>query len=88
MRNRLPALPPGSRDSAVPPLQVASLERTLRGPAGTLALLPRATEAMKFVIFGLTISSSWGNDHATLWRGLFPREGPRALLDAVGRTAC
>ena len=26
---------------------------------------------MKFVIFGLTISSSWGNGHATLLRGLF-----------------
>lgn len=25
---------------------------------------------MKFVVFGLTISSSWGNGHATLWRGL------------------
>jgi spore maturation protein CgeB len=25
---------------------------------------------MQFVIFGLTISSSWGNGHATLWRGL------------------
>ena len=25
---------------------------------------------MKFVIFGLAISSSWGNGHATLWRGL------------------
>ena len=25
---------------------------------------------MKFVIFGLTISSSWGNGHATLWSGL------------------
>jgi spore maturation protein CgeB len=30
---------------------------------------------MKLVIFGLTISSSWGNGHATLWRGL-----SRALL--------
>ncbi|MDB5409934.1 MAG: hypothetical protein JWL84_4846 [Rhodospirillales bacterium] len=30
---------------------------------------------MKLVIFGLTVSSSWGNGHATLWRGLF-----RALL--------
>ncbi len=30
---------------------------------------------MKLVIFGLTISSSWGNGHATLWRGLV-----RALL--------
>ena len=25
---------------------------------------------MRFVIFGLTISSSWSNGHATLWRGL------------------
>ena len=25
---------------------------------------------MKFVVFGLTVSSSWGNGHATLWRGL------------------
>ena len=25
---------------------------------------------MKFVIFGLTVSSSWGNGHATTWRGL------------------
>src|SRR4051794_6171542 len=25
---------------------------------------------MKIAIFGLTISSSWGNGHATLWRGL------------------
>lgn len=26
---------------------------------------------MKFVIFGLSVSSSWGNGHATIWRGLF-----------------
>lgn len=32
---------------------------------------------MKFVIFGLTVSSSWGNGHATLWRGLI-----RALTNA------
>src|SRR5205085_11644428 len=25
---------------------------------------------MKIVVFGLTITSSWGNGHATLWRGL------------------
>jgi hypothetical protein len=25
---------------------------------------------MRIVIFGLTISSSWGNGHAALWRGL------------------
>ena len=26
--------------------------------------------ALKLVVFGLTVSSSWGNGHATLWRGL------------------
>jgi spore maturation protein CgeB len=25
---------------------------------------------MKFVVFGLSVSSAWGNGHATLWRGL------------------
>src|SRR5436309_10015926 len=25
---------------------------------------------MKFVVFGLSITSSWGNGHATQWRGL------------------
>ena len=25
---------------------------------------------MKIVIFGLAVSSSWGNGHAALWRGL------------------
>lgn len=25
---------------------------------------------MKIVVFGLTVTSSWGNGHATLWRGL------------------
>lgn len=32
---------------------------------------------MKIVIFGLTISSSWGNGHATLWRGLLKALGRR-----------
>lgn len=32
---------------------------------------------MKLVIFGLTISSSWGNGHATLWRGLCKALGRR-----------
>ena len=27
-------------------------------------------DAVKIVIFGLTVSSSWGNGHATLWRSL------------------
>src|SRR3954470_16612486 len=38
---------------------------------------------MKFVIFGLTISSSWGNGHATLWRGLtreLTRRGHHVVL--------
>src|SRR5437867_1637075 len=26
---------------------------------------------MKLVIFGLTVSSSWGNGHATIWRALW-----------------
>ncbi|MDB6088166.1 MAG: hypothetical protein JWN85_950 [Gammaproteobacteria bacterium] len=32
---------------------------------------------MKLVIFGLTLSSSWGNGHATLWRGLLAALGRR-----------
>lgn len=36
----------------------------------TADLFPPARQLMKIVIFGLTISSSWGNGHATLWRGL------------------
>src|SRR5581483_11809729 len=36
--------------------------------AGGGAIRRRAL--VKIVIFGLTVSSSWGNGHATLWRGL------------------
>ncbi len=32
--------------------------------------LPGAGGCMRLVIFGLSISSSWGNGHATLWRSL------------------
>jgi spore maturation protein CgeB len=32
---------------------------------------------VKIVIFGLTVSSSWGNGHATLWRGLLRALGRR-----------
>jgi spore maturation protein CgeB len=38
---------------------------------------------MRFVIFGLTLSSSWGNGHATLWRGLLAalaRQGHRVTF--------
>src|SRR3954468_24308183 len=34
------------------------------------AVAPLSLFPMKLVIFGLTISSSWGNGHATLWRAL------------------
>lgn len=32
---------------------------------------------MRLVVFGLTVSSSWGNGHATLWRGLIRELGHR-----------
>ena len=38
---------------------------------------------MKIVIFGLTVSSSWGNGHATLWRSLIKalsRRGHKVLF--------
>lgn len=38
---------------------------------------------MNLVVFGLTISSSWGNGHATLWRGLckaLARRGHRVVF--------
>jgi spore maturation protein CgeB len=38
---------------------------------------------MNIVVFGLTISSSWGNGHATLWRGLcaaLHRQGHRVIF--------
>ena len=38
---------------------------------------------MQLVVFGLTITSSWGNGHATLWRGLvraLERRGCRVIF--------
>jgi spore maturation protein CgeB len=38
---------------------------------------------MKIVVFGLSISSTWGNGHATLWRGLcraLARRGHRVVF--------
>lgn len=32
---------------------------------------------MRIVVFGLSVSSSWGNGHATLWRGLIAALGRR-----------
>lgn len=34
---------------------------------------------MKLVIFGLAVSSSWGNGHATLWRGLIRALAARGI---------
>jgi spore maturation protein CgeB len=48
--------------------------------ARALAIL---VPTMRFVIFGLTVSSSWGNGHATLWRGLaraLARRGHRIVF--------
>jgi len=47
--------------------KVALLARILRASPGPFG---RSSALMKLVIFGLTMSSSWGNGHATLWRGL------------------
>src|SRR3954471_18608011 len=41
-----------------------------RSPARSAAWRTRGGVTMNFVVFGLTISSSWGNGHATLWRAL------------------
>lgn len=40
------------------------------GGGATARGVEREDDAVKLVIFGLTISSSWGNGHATLWRAL------------------
>jgi spore maturation protein CgeB len=51
------------------PLSVARLTPQT---AGTGSLLPQTPEAgsLKIVILGLSITSSWGNGHATTYRGL------------------
>ena len=38
-------------------------------------LIKELAAGMKLVIFGLSISSSWGNGHATLWRGIMRGTG-------------
>src|SRR5438445_336851 len=42
---------------------------------------------MRLVVFGLTVTSSWGNGHATLWRGLLRalgRDGARRVAPLYG----
>src|SRR3954465_8995201 len=41
-----------------------------RSPARSAAWRTRGGVTMNLVVFGLTVSSSWGNGHATPWRGL------------------
>ena len=51
--------------------QAARCRTSCRGSEGCAAQWHATTERiMRLVIFGLTISSSWGNGHATIWRGL------------------
>ena len=56
-----------------PPHHVAVLCRCVVSQPGGLARPSAAMAAsgpMNIVIFGLAVSSSWGNGHAALWRGL------------------
>src|SRR4051812_8530907 len=48
-----------------------------RSPARSAAWRTRGGVTMNLVVFGLTISSAWGNGHATLWRGLCRALGER-----------
>lgn len=48
----------------------SSAARRAPGPRFAAVGAEGPVALMKLVIFGLTLSSSWGNGHATLWRGL------------------
>jgi spore maturation protein CgeB len=48
-----------------------------RAPVGTVHASKRRIETMRIVVFGLAVSSSWGNGHATLWRALGRALGAR-----------
>src|SRR5215213_1633897 len=45
-------------------------ESAIVAEQGKHGLEIRATEPLRIVIIGLTITSSWGNGHATTYRGL------------------
>ncbi len=64
--------------------RAAELESLRR--RGAAARRAQTGVGMKIVIFGLSVSSSWGNGHAALWRGLIQRAArgrpPRRLLRA------
>src|SRR5688572_32217110 len=59
---------PGSRPASALPTQSVEPWRIRRKVV---------TPSLKLVIFGLSISSSWGNGHATLWRALCRALGRR-----------
>ena len=63
-----------------PPAPSGSIAPSLASGPGAITLWPVhciGHRGMKLVIFGLTITSSWGNGHATLWRGLVRALGAR-----------
>src|ERR1051325_3581500 len=64
--------------------RVAQHREGRRGePPGPVYQPDGGRSAVKLVIFGLTVSSSWGNGHATLWRGLcaaLARRGHRVVF--------
>ena len=64
-----------------PPVRQRRRQWQRRRPEGEAR--PAGGGGMKLVIFGLTVSSSWGNGHATLWRGLWralARRGHRIVF--------
>jgi spore maturation protein CgeB len=59
------------------------LMTSLRMPRHVAFPLPEVERPMKLVIFGLAVSSSWGNGHAVLWRALiraFAERGHRIVF--------
>lgn len=58
--------------SKVPERNAALVARVLSPTGSSQETTFRSSKrpAMRLVIFGLTVSSSWGNGHATIWRGL------------------
>ncbi len=76
----------------ISPASVSVVEQHEWGPRVLCLNETGDVPAMKLVIFGLTVSSSWGNGHATLWRGLcaaLARQGaPGCLLRARCSILC
>src|SRR3954447_15037928 len=69
-RARLPPRPTARRDPALRDRPRFGQHAPRGGLGGQGHQPEREGRGMKIVVFGLTVSSSWGNGHATLWRGL------------------